>query len=198
MKRLKRFASLICAAVLTVSAFVTPVFAASSQTAIETVKALGIMGGDGSGNMNLTSTVTRAEFAKMLVSASVYKDEMGDESASSLYKDVKMNYWAVEYIRVAVDNGWMTGYSDGTFRPDNKIKYEEAATAILKVLGYDPSTFAGVFPSAQISKFQSLGIDDNLTLTKGQYITRNDCVYIFYNMLKAKTADGQVYATKLG
>ena len=198
MKRLKRFASLICAAVLTVSAFVTPVFAASSQTAIETVKALGIMGGDGAGNMNLTSTVTRAEFAKMLVSASVYKDEMGDESASSLYKDVKMNYWAVEYIRVAVDNGWMTGYSDGTFRPDNKIKYEEAATAVLKVLGYDPSTFAGVFPSAQISKFQSLGIDDNLTLTKGQYITRNDCVYIFYNMLKAKTADGQVYATKLG
>ena len=56
---------------------------------LETVQALGIIGGDGAGNMNLSSNVTRAEFAKMMISASVYKDEMGDEVASSLYKDVK-------------------------------------------------------------------------------------------------------------
>ena len=197
MKGLKKIASLACAAVFAVSAFATPVFAADSQTAIETVRALGIIDGDGTG-MNLTGNVSRAEFAKMLVSASVYSDEMGDETASSLYKDVKKDYWAVEYIRVAVDNGWMTGYSDGTFRPEQHIKYEEAATATLKLLGYDPSAFAGVFPSAQISKFQSLGLDDNTSLQKGQYVTRNDCVNIFYNLLGADTADGQVYASKLG
>ena len=119
----------------------------------------------------------------MMISASVYKDEMGDEVASSLYKDVKKDHWAVEYIRVAVENGWFTGYSDGTFRPDSKIKYEEAATAALKLLGYDPSTFKGVFPSAQISKFQALGLVDNTNLKQGQYITRGDCVNIFYNLL---------------
>ncbi len=197
MKGLKRFAGLACAAVMSVSALVTPVYAADSQTAIQTVQALGIINGDGSG-MNLTSNVTRAEFVKMMISASVYKDEMGTEAVSSLYKDVKKDYWAVEYIRVAVQNGWFVGYSDGTFRPNNNIKYEEAATAVLKLLGYDPSSFAGVFPSAQISKFQALGLDDGLTLSKGQYLTRNDCVYIFYNLLKATAADGQVYATKLG
>lgn len=198
MKRLKKFASLMCAALISVSAFAVPVHAADSQTALQTVQALGIIGGDGVGNMNLSSNVTRAEFAKMMISASVYKDEMGDEVASSLYKDVKKDHWAVEYIRVAVENGWFTGYSDGTFRPDSKIKYEEAATAVLKLLGYDPSTFKGVFPSAQISKFQALGLDDNTNLKQGQYITRGDCVNIFYNLLKAETADGQVYATKLG
>ncbi|MDD5944689.1 MAG: S-layer homology domain-containing protein [Clostridia bacterium] len=198
MKGFKRIAGLVCAAVMTVSSFTVPVYAADSQTAIETVRALGIISGDGAGNMNLSSPVTRAEFAKMMISASVYKDEMGDESVSSLYKDVKKDHWAVEYIRVAVENGWMTGYSDGTFRPSNNIKYEEAATAVLKLLGYDPSSFAGVFPSAQISKFQSLDLDDNLTLKKGQTLTRNDCVYIFYNLLKAECADGQVFATKLG
>ena len=198
MKRLKKIASLMCAAVLTVSAFVVPVRAADSQTALQTVQALGIISGDNAGSMNLSSNVTRAEFAKMMISASVYKDEMGSEVASSLYKDVKKDHWAVEYIRVVVENGWLTGYSDGTFRPDSKIKYEEAATALLKLLGYDPSTFAGIFPSAQISKFQALGLDDNTDLKQGQYITRNDCVNIFYNLLKAETADGQVYATKLG
>lgn len=198
MKRLKKIASLMCAAVLTVSAFVVPVRAADSQTALQTVQALGIISGDNAGSMNLSSNVTRAEFAKMMISASVYKDEMGSEVASSLYKDVKKDHWAVEYIRVVVENGWLTGYSDGTFRPDSKIKYEEAATALLKLLGYDPSTFAGIFPSAQISKFQALGLDDNTNLKQGQYITRNDCVNIFYNLLKAETADGQVYATKLG
>lgn len=198
MKRLKRFTSLICAAVLSVSAFVMPVSAADSQTAMSTVKALGIISGDSSGSMNLTSNVTRAEFAKMMISASVYKDEMGEEVASSLYSDVKKDNWAVEYIRVAVENGWLTGYSDGTFRPNNYIKYEEAATALLKLLGYDPSSFAGVFPSAQISKFQSLNLDDNTNLRKGSYITRNDCVNIFYNLLKAEASDGTVYATKLG
>ncbi len=198
MKRLKRFTSLICAAVLSVSAFVMPVSAADSQTAMSTVRALGIISGDNAGSMNLTSNVTRAEFAKMMISASVYKDEMGEEVASSLYSDVKKDNWAVEYIRVAVENGWLTGYSDGTFRPNSFIKYEEAATALLKLLGYDPSSFAGVFPSAQISKFQSLNLDDNTNLRKGSYITRNDCVNIFYNLLKATAADGTVYATKLG
>ena len=82
MKRLKRFTSLICAAVLSVSAFVMPVSAADSQTAMSTVRALGIISGDNAGSMNLTSNVTRAEFAKMMISASVYKDEMGEEVAS--------------------------------------------------------------------------------------------------------------------
>ena len=63
MKGLKKIASLACAAVFAVSAFATPVFAADSQPAIETVRALGIIDGDGTG-MNLTGNVSRAEFAK--------------------------------------------------------------------------------------------------------------------------------------
>lgn len=198
MKLHRKIVGLGCAAVMAVSSFVMPVYAEANQTAIDTVRALGIMSGDASGNLNLGANVNRAEFAKMLVSASAFKDEMGTEIASSLYKDVKKDNWAVEYIRVAAKNGWMTGYSDGSFRPQNNIRYEEAATAILKMLGYDPSSFEGVFPSAQISKCQALGIDDNLSLKKGQTLTRNDCVQMFYNMLKAKTADGKVYATALG
>lgn len=180
------------------SSLTMPVFAADNATALETVKALGIIGGDGSGNLNLSSNVTRAEFVKMMITASTYKDEIGSETVSSLYKDVKKDNWAVEYIRIAVENGWFVGYSDGTFRPNNNIKYEEAATAVLKLLGYDPSTLAGTFPSAQVSKFEALGLADNLSLKKGQTLTRNDCVNIFYNLMSTKTSSSTVYATTLG
>ena len=121
-----------------------------------------------------------------------------EQIANSLYKDVKKNHWAVEYIKIAVEQGWMTGYSDGTFRPSNTIRYEEAATAVLKLLGYDPSTFAGNFPSAQISKFESLSLADGTSLKKGTTLTRNDCVNIFYNLMNADDVNGDKYATKLG
>ncbi len=199
MKKIaSKFAALGIIVLMLFSSLAMPVYAADNATALETVKALGILSGDGSGNLNLSSNVTRAEFVKMMISASTYKDEIGTESVSSLYKDVKKDCWAVEYIRIAVENGWFVGYSDGTFRPNNNIRYEEAATAILKLLGYDPSSFAGTFPSAQISKFEALGLADNLSLKKGQTLTRNDCVNIFYNLMSADTASDTVYATTLG
>ena len=50
---------------------------------------------------------------------------------------MKSSYWASEYIRCAVSEGWMTGYTDGTFRPDETVKLEEACAAVLKLLGYE-------------------------------------------------------------
>ena len=142
--------------------------------------------------------MTGVQTCALPISASTFKDEVGTDSANSLYKDVKKNHWAVEYIKIAVEQGWMTGYSDGTFRPSNTIRYEEAATAVLKLLGYDPSTFAGNFPSAQISKFESLSLADGTSLKKGTTLTRNDCVNIFYNLMNADDENGAKYATKLG
>ena len=52
----------------------------------------------------------------------------------------------------------MTGYTDGTFRPDETVKLEEACAAVLKLLGYDTSALAGSFPSAQLSKAAALGL----------------------------------------
>ena len=39
-------------------------------------------------------------------------------------------------MRIAVQQGWINGYTDGTFRPDNTVTLEEACTAALKLLGY--------------------------------------------------------------
>lgn len=196
----KRILSLLMAVCMAATLFAVPAGATALQDSgeVQTIRALGIMVGDSAGNLNLGGNVTRAQFAKMLVNASSYKDSVGDGEGVSLFKDVKSGHWASQYIKIAVDEGWMTGYTDGTFRPSQTITLEQACTTVLRLLGYDSSTLAGSFPSAQLSKASSLGLRDQITLSKGGLMTRSDCVYLFYNALTAQTNDGKTYATTLG
>ncbi|MCI9512837.1 MAG: S-layer homology domain-containing protein [Oscillospiraceae bacterium] len=150
---MKRILAGILALCLALS-LIMPTFAADTGSgAVQTVRALGILKGDQDGNTDLSGTVSRAEFAFMLATVSTYKDSVSREgSGYSLYKDVKSGYWASEAIQLAVQRGWMTGFTDGTFRPEQGITLEAACTALLKLLGYDASCLAGSFPQAQLSK----------------------------------------------
>lgn len=190
--------SALLAAALAVSMLTLPAGAVSQSTALETVRALGILAGDSQGNLNLSSAVTRAEFVTMMTAASSYKDTVGSGYGVSLFKDVKSGHWASEYIRLAVEQNWMTGYTDGTFRPGRTITLEEACTALLRLLGYDASSLAGSFPTAQLSKAGAVGLLDDVTAKQGQTLTRQDCVTLFYNLLLAETKAGAVYGTTLG
>ena len=186
--------SLILAVCTLCSLLVSPASAVSGDSAVQMVQALGILDGT-----DLESPVTRAEFSKMLVAASSYKDSVSSEgSGYSLFRDVKSSYWASEYIRCAVSEGWMTGYTDGTFRPDETVKLEEACAAVLKLLGYDTSALAGSFPSAQLSKAAALGLRDGISLKQGGTMARRDCAALFSNLMTAKTSGGQIYAETLG
>lgn len=197
MKKVIALALTVC---LLAGLLVAPAAAADSDAvdAVNMVRALGIMIGDQNGNLNLSANVTRAEFSKMLVAASTYKDTVGGSSGYSLFKDVKSSHWAVEYIKVTVENGWFVGYMDGTFRPNKSITLEEAATVALRLLGYTSTDLAGSYPTAQLSKFNALGLHDGFSTKQGQIMTRSDCAHLFYNLMAAKTKDGQIYAQTLG
>lgn len=164
---------------------------------LEIVRALGIIQGDESGNLNLSANVTRAEFTKMTVAASSYRDTIGEGTGYSLFKDVKSDYWASEYIKTAVEEGWFVGYTDGTFRPNNTITLAEAATTLLRLLGYDSSSLAGSFPTAQMTKAKSIGLLDNITGTASTALTRSDCVTLFYNLMVTENSSGTYYLNSL-
>lgn len=189
----KRIISTALTLCLTLSLLCTGTGAAGSGVKRETVQALGIV----SGSDSLTSQVTRAQFAQMLVSVSAFKDS-AEGYGSSLFKDLKGNHWASGYVRIAIEQGWMTGYVDGAFRPEQAITLEEGCAALLKMLDYDPSTLKGSFPAAQLSKASSLGLLDDVSAKQGAKLTRQDCVDLFYNLLTAKTSAGTVYGITLG
>ena len=134
----------------------------------------------------------------MMIAAAGQKDNISEQANVSLFKDVKSNHWAAGYIKEAVDQGWLAGYTDGTFRPDSQILLEEAATALLRMLGYDSQSLSGAFPSAQMNKYRALGLDENVSCTQGQVLTRRDCIPLFYNLMTAQTSSGAVYATQQG
>ena len=110
----KRLTALLLAVCMLCSLCVTA-RAVDDTTALETIRTLGIMKGDEDGNLNLSANVTRAEFVTMMVSASAYKDSIGSGSGVSLFQDVKSSHWASEYIKLALEQGWVSGYVDGTF-----------------------------------------------------------------------------------
>ncbi|PKM72938.1 MAG: hypothetical protein CVU91_07905 [Firmicutes bacterium HGW-Firmicutes-16] len=198
---MKKIISLVLALCLALTLTVGPVYASSSDlsSAQQTVQALGIITGDENGNLNLSANVTRAQFAKMMIAASTYKDSISSTAKSSPFKDVKYTHWAASYVQAAVSAGWITGYTDGTFRPDNYVKLEEAVSAVLKMLGYTSSSdFTGSFPEAQLAKYSALGLNESITKTKGQTLSREDCMYLFYNLLSTKNKSGSYYATILG
>ncbi len=199
----KIFCALLAA--ITLLSLVVPAVSAVEKSAglseekiIEIVGALGIMRGDENGNLNLDKGVTRAEFVKMAVCASNYKDDADVRTAYSIFPDVGASHWAAGYIRVAVNNGWINGYLDGTFRPSGNVKLEEAANIVLKLLGYTSSDFVGSYPDGQMAKYRTLKLNTGIFSEQGAELTRRECMYLIYNMLCTYTKQGQGYAVTIG
>jgi len=201
---MKKIISALLAAIMIVALVAPTAFAVEKSAGfgeekiIEIVGALGIMRGDENGNLNLENKVTRAEFVKMAVCASSFKDDANVKTAYSVFPDVGASHWAAGYVRVAVSNGWINGYLDGTFRPSGNVKLEEAANIVLKLLGYTTSDFVGSYPDGQLAKYRSLKLDTGISASQGAELTRRECMYLIYNMLCTYTKQGQAYCMTIG
>lgn len=88
----------------------------------------GIITGYSDGNFRPDAPVTRAEFA-----AIASRFEKLTEGSKS-FADVPDTYWAARYINFAATRGWVTGYSDGTFKPENPITRAEVAAVTCRLL----------------------------------------------------------------
>lgn len=194
----KRLLALVLAVCIAVSMLVLPASASSlNNTAIQTAITLGAM--DTSQTGSLDAAVTRGTLAKMLVAFSAYRESAGRQgSLGTLYRDVPGSSAYAPYVRIAVQQGWMNGYTDGTFRPENAVTLEEACTAVLKLLGYKMTDLTGAFPDAQLNKAQEIGLRSQLAVSQGQTMNYEACAILLYNALTANTASGSAYGTSLG
>ena len=192
----KRILAFLLAVSIAVSVLVLPVSAASiNNTALQTAITLGAV----PTGQELGANITRGAFAKMLVSFSTYRESVDAQgTVGTLYRDVPGSSQWAPYIRIAVQQGWMNGYTDGSFRPDNTVTLEEACAAVLKLLSYKTTDLTGSFPQAQLNKAQQIGLRDQLTCTQGQAMTYEQCTLLLYNALRANTASGSAYGSALG
>ena len=102
--------------------------------AVSTLSAMGIVKGDSNGKFNPNAPITRAEFAAI---AARFDDKANTTAVD--FSDIA-SHWAKNEINAAANNGWINGYTDGTFRPNNKITRAEAMTLVNRVLKRLPET----------------------------------------------------------
>ena len=97
-------------------------------TAVATLSRAGIINGYTDGTFRPGKNITRAEMATIIAK---FADLTGTGSS---FTDIA-GHWAKKNIETAVYNGWINGYTDGTFRPDRNITRAETVAMINRVLG---------------------------------------------------------------
>lgn len=192
----KRFLAFLLAVCVAASMLVLPVSAAGSNAAVQTATALG--GLTAEQTASLGAPLTRGQAARLLTAFSAYRDASAQGRTGRLYSDVNSDSPDAVYIRTAVQHGWMSGYSDGSFRPGDAVTLEEGCTMALRLLGYDVTKLEGTFPSAQLNKASALGLRNDISCRQGETLTLEQGAVLFYNALTAKDNDGKVYASTLG
>ena len=100
--------------------------------AISTLSSMGIVKGNPDGTFDPDAPITRAEFAAI---AARFDDK--NTNTTSNFSDIA-SHWAKDEIGVAANKGWINGYPDSTFRPDQYITRAEAMTLVNRVLNRLP------------------------------------------------------------
>lgn len=102
------------------------------NNAISTLSNAGIVTGYNDGTFRPNQPITRGEMAKII--ANFANLSKGGKTFSDLY-----GHWSKTYVELAAGNGWIAGYPDGSFRPDQKITRAETVTMINRVLERVPA-----------------------------------------------------------
>lgn len=102
-------------------------------TAVNALAAAGILGGYPDGKFQPKRAVTRAELVAALAKVS------GETATRETdFQDIPANFWGRDAISLAQEKGWVSGYSDGTFRPNQTITRAEAATVLIAFFRRSP------------------------------------------------------------
>ena len=114
------------------------------NTAVSTLSSMGIITGYPDGTFRPNAAITRAEFAAIAARF----DHDGDKTAAK-FSDIA-SHWAKDEISIAYNNGWITGYPDGTFGPQRDITRAETMTLVNRVLNRQPETEDDLLPNMTV------------------------------------------------
>ena len=100
------------------------------SVAVNTLASGGAVAGYPDGTFKPEANISRAEFATIMTAFYGVTD-----GAKCSFSDVSTSAWYYKYVATASTNGWVKGYTDGTFGPENPINRAETVTVINAVLG---------------------------------------------------------------
>lgn len=165
--------------------------------AVNNLVKMGVINGYDDGTFRPNGEVTRAQFVKMIVMAMGKEKEAAALKNSTIFSDVSSSNWAVGYINLAIKNNIITGYVDGSFKPNQNINYAQAITVMLRSLGYGTAEMSGVWPQNYIEKGKALEISKGINLNPTDKVTRAAISVMLERALNTKiNGTNQVLADK--
>ena len=156
---------------------------------------LGVITGE-NGYFRPNDRVSRAEIAAMLCRLF----EIAPESSVS-FSDVPQSHWAAGYIGALAQMGVLSGFGDGTFRPDESVTYEQAFKMVEQLLGYTPKVLLSVgseYPTANVLAAVRLGLAGDLgNFDSANAISRIELACVLSRALDTHMATVEVFIENL-
>lgn len=153
--------------------------------AVQRLNAFGIVDGYEDGSYKPGKDITRAEFAKLLVTALGLESAADAAKGVSQFSDVTGTEWYAGAVNVAAGQGIVNGYLDGTYKPDAEVKYSEAVTMLVRALGYKDEFLPGKWPQNYIAKAAGLDITDDVNFQPNGFADRGSVAVLVNNTLDA-------------
>ena len=203
---MKKFLSLVLALVMTMSLVTVSAGAKDFddngdidyKEAVDVISALGIVDGYSDGSFRPDGSLTRGAAAKIICNLI-----LGPTTASALsattapFKDVPTTNVFAGYITYCAQQGIISGYGDGTFRPTGSLTGNAFMKMLLGALGYDSSIEGYTGSNWQVNVVKQavgIGLDDgNDNFVGSRTVTRQEAALYAFNMLQATMVE---YDTK--
>ena len=160
------------------------------EGAVNVLSALKVVDGFTDGTYKPEQTVTRAQMAKLIVTALGVADYA--TAKTSKFVDMGAATWAIPYVEYAANLNIVNGVGNGKFNPNGLVTYEQAATMIVRALGYTDQCkeMNGTWPAVYIQKAMALNIFEDVANGGANGANRGDVAIMLYNALDI----AQVYA----
>ena len=202
MKNLKKIAALVIVLAMALStvsfaAYTDVAVDASYNEAVTVMSALGLLKGYEDGSFGPDKTITRAEFAAVVVRMLGMEDAAAGAATATNFTDVPASHWAAGYVKIANQKEIILGYGDGTFGPDDEVTYEQAIKMLVCALGYAPM-FADVkdaYPTSYMAQANTLGMTVGANGKIGDKATRAIVARLAYNALDDKLMEQTGFGT---
>ena len=160
------------------------------EGAVNVLSALGVVDGFTDGTYKPEQTVTRAQMAKLVVTALGVADYA--TAKTSKFVDMGAATWAIPYVEYASNLNIVNGVGNGKFNPNGLVTYEQAVTMIVRALGYTDQCkeMNGTWPAIYVQKGMALGIFSDVVNGGANGATRGDIAIMLFNAIEL----AEVYA----
>ncbi len=190
-KNLKKVISAVIALALSVSsvAFAAPEFTDVAETAnyaeaVNTLAALDVISGYEDGTFKPDNNITRAEVATLIAAALNRSADAEGAKGTTAFADVntEAKLWASGYINIGTSVGYISGYEDGTFKPDNNVTFAEIVSMLVRATEYGRyAEYLGGWPNGYLAVGKEKGITEGVSAANNTPVTRAQVAQMIYN-----------------